>query len=30
LLYLRAEEREGNIDVYVGGKVMMTAKGEFL
>ncbi len=30
LLFLRAEEIEGKIDVYVGGKVMMIAKGEFL
>jgi trans-2,3-dihydro-3-hydroxyanthranilate isomerase len=28
LLYLRAEDREGKIDVSVGGKVVMVAKGE--
>jgi trans-2,3-dihydro-3-hydroxyanthranilate isomerase len=28
LLYLRAEDREGKIDVSVGGKVIMVAKGE--
>ena len=30
LLLLRAEEKEGNIDVSVGGKVVMIAKGEFI
>lgn len=30
LLYLKAEEKEENIDIFVGGKVMMIAKGEFL
>ena len=30
LLYLRAEERDGKIDVSVGGKVVMVAKGEFI
>jgi len=28
LLYLRAEEKDGKIDVSVGGKVVMVAKGE--
>jgi trans-2,3-dihydro-3-hydroxyanthranilate isomerase len=28
ILYLRAEEREGSIDVNVGGKVAMVARGE--
>lgn len=28
ILYLRAEEREGGIDVNVGGKVAMVARGE--
>jgi trans-2,3-dihydro-3-hydroxyanthranilate isomerase len=28
LLYLRAEDKEGKIDVSVGGKVIMVAKGE--
>ena len=30
LLLLRAKEEEGKIDVHVGGKVVMVAKGEFL
>jgi trans-2,3-dihydro-3-hydroxyanthranilate isomerase len=30
LLYLRAEERSGAIDVNVGGKVVMIAKGQWL
>lgn len=30
LLLLKAEHREGKIDVYVGGKVEMIAKGEFV
>ena len=30
LLYLKAEERENEIDVYVGGKVKFIAKGEFV
>jgi trans-2,3-dihydro-3-hydroxyanthranilate isomerase len=30
LLFLRAEEKEGEIDVSVGGKVVMIAKGEFI
>ncbi len=30
LLFLRAEEKEGVIDVSVGGSVLMIAKGEFL
>lgn len=30
LLYLEAEEREDTIDVYVGGKVFLVAKGEFV
>ncbi|MDH5447976.1 MAG: PhzF family phenazine biosynthesis protein [Candidatus Bathyarchaeota archaeon] len=30
LLLLRAESREGKIDVFVGGKVIMTAKGELI
>ncbi|MEX2738742.1 MAG: PhzF family phenazine biosynthesis protein [Candidatus Wukongarchaeota archaeon] len=30
LLLLRAEEREGKIHVFVGGRVVMIAKGEFL
>ena len=30
LLYLRAEEKDGEIDVSVGGKVVMVAKGELL
>ncbi len=30
LLYLRAEEREGEIDVSVGGRAVMIAKGEFI
>ncbi len=30
LLYLRAEQRQGQIDVSVGGKVVMVAKGELL
>jgi trans-2,3-dihydro-3-hydroxyanthranilate isomerase len=30
LLYLRSEEKEEKIDVHVGGKVVMVAKGEFV
>ena len=30
LLFLRAEEKEDKIDVFVGGKVIMIAKGEFV
>jgi len=30
LLYLKAEEKEGEIDVFVGGKSVMVAKGEFV
>jgi len=30
LLLLKAEEKEGRIGVYVGGKVVMIAKGELL
>jgi len=30
LLLLKAENREGKIDVYVGGRVVMIAKGEFI
>jgi trans-2,3-dihydro-3-hydroxyanthranilate isomerase len=30
LLYLRAEEKSGKIDVNVGGKVVMTAKGKLV
>jgi trans-2,3-dihydro-3-hydroxyanthranilate isomerase len=30
LLYLRAEEKDGKIDVSVGGKVVMVAKGELV
>lgn len=30
LLFLRAKEKEGKIDVSVGGKVVMIAKGEFI
>ncbi|MGB8657506.1 MAG: PhzF family phenazine biosynthesis protein [Candidatus Zixiibacteriota bacterium] len=30
LLFLRAEKKEGKIDVFVGGKVQMIAKGEFI
>jgi trans-2,3-dihydro-3-hydroxyanthranilate isomerase len=30
LLYLRAENRQGKIDVSVGGKVVMVAKGQLL
>ncbi len=30
LLYLRAEEKSGKIDVFVGGKVVMVAKGELV
>ena len=29
LLYLKAEEKDGKIDVSVGGKVVLVAKGEF-
>jgi len=28
LLLLKAEDKEGKIDVHVGGKVVMIAKGE--
>jgi len=30
LLYLRAEDTDGNIEIHVGGKVVMVAKGEFV
>ena len=30
LLLLKGESREGKIDVYVGGKVVMIAKGQFI
>lgn len=30
LLYLRAEEKDGKIDISVGGKVVMVAKGELV
>ena len=30
LLYLRAENRQKKIDVFVGGKVVMAAKGQLL
>lgn len=30
LLYLRAEDKRGEIDISVGGKVVMVAKGEFI
>ncbi len=30
LLYLRGEEQGGKIEVFVGGKVWMIAKGEFI
>jgi trans-2,3-dihydro-3-hydroxyanthranilate isomerase len=30
LLYLKAEEMEDDIDVFVGGKVIMVAKGKFV
>ena len=30
LLYLKAEEKDGKIDVSVGGKVVMVAKGELI
>jgi len=30
LLYLRAENAEGHIEIHVGGKVIMVAKGEFV
>ena len=30
LLYLRAENRDSEIDVFVGGKVFMIARGEFV
>jgi trans-2,3-dihydro-3-hydroxyanthranilate isomerase len=30
LLHLKAENREGEIQVYVGGKVVMIAKGELV
>ncbi|MFW6124191.1 MAG: PhzF family phenazine biosynthesis protein [Acidobacteriota bacterium] len=29
-LYLRAQEKEGKTEVFVGGKVFLTAKGEFI
>ena len=30
LLYLRAEEEDGKIDVSIGGKLVMVAKGELV
>jgi len=30
LLYLRAEEKSGKIEVFVGGKVVMVAKGKLV
>ena len=30
MLYLRAEDNDGPIDVCVGGKVVMVAKGELV
>ena len=30
LLYLRSEDRGGEVDVYVGGRCAMVAKGEFI
>jgi trans-2,3-dihydro-3-hydroxyanthranilate isomerase len=30
LIYLRAENKEGQIDISVGGKVVMVAKGELI
>jgi len=30
LLFLKAEEKDEKIDVFVGGKVIMIAKGEFI
>ena len=30
LLFLRAEDKESEIDVSVGGKVVMAARGEFI
>ncbi|GBE41752.1 MAG TPA: PhzF family phenazine biosynthesis protein [Nitrospirae bacterium] len=30
LLYLRAEDTDGNIEVHVGGRVVMVAQGEFI
>jgi trans-2,3-dihydro-3-hydroxyanthranilate isomerase len=30
LLYLRAEEKSGRLDVFIGGKVIMVAKGELV
>jgi trans-2,3-dihydro-3-hydroxyanthranilate isomerase len=30
LLFLKAGEKEGKIEVYVGGKVFMVARGEFI
>lgn len=30
LLFLKAMQREGKIDIHVGGKVIMVAKGEFI
>jgi trans-2,3-dihydro-3-hydroxyanthranilate isomerase len=30
LLYLRAEDKDGKIDVSVGGKVVTVAKGELI
>jgi len=30
LLFLKAEKKDGEIDVFVGGKVVLTARGEFV
>ncbi|MHC4559919.1 MAG: hypothetical protein ACYTFW_19305 [Planctomycetota bacterium] len=30
LLYLKAEDKDGKIDVSVGGKVVMVAKGQLI
>jgi trans-2,3-dihydro-3-hydroxyanthranilate isomerase len=30
LLFLKAMQKEGRIDIHVGGKVIMVAKGEFI
>jgi len=30
LLFLSAEDKEGKIDVLVGGRVVMVARGEFV
>jgi trans-2,3-dihydro-3-hydroxyanthranilate isomerase len=30
LLYLKAEEKEEDIDVFVGGRAVMVAKGTFV